>query len=166
MRPPIVSKKHIVQHTEFNVASASVTNLAEIQAVAVQDVNTATEVIEGSVIKAIYIEMWLLSDTSDVTSFVLTVEKGPINTIGPNFSQMTTLDAYPNKKNILYTTQGLLGGGTGSSTTNPVPVLRQWLKIPKGKQRFGLLDKLIISIACLGSNQLTGCGMTIYKSYQ
>ncbi len=162
MKAPIVSRKHIVQHTEFTTASAAVTTNQDIHAVAIQDVNTASEVREGSVIKAVYIEIWLLASSTSETSFVLIVEKAVLGASGPSFTNMTTLDAYVNKKNILYTTEGLIADNNG----NPTPVLRQWIKIPKGKQRFGLGDKLNISIAAIGSQVVKGCGLTIYKSYE
>ncbi len=164
MRAPIVSRKHIVQHTQFTVASTAVASFIDIQGVAVQNVNTAQEVIEGSVVKAIYIEIWLI--TSEATppgaTFVMIVEKANASTSLPGFTNMTTLDAYPNKKNILYTTQGLVALNAG----NPSPLLRQWIKIPKGKQRFGLDDRLRINIAAIGANDLVGCGLSIFKSYQ
>ncbi len=163
MRPPINSRKHIVQHTEFTVASASVTTFDEINAVPLQDVNTAIEIVEGSVVKAVYIELWLMGgETLAESSFVLICEKSQSGQGNPSFATMTTLDAYTNKKNVLYTTQGLLAeGGVG----NPTPVLRQWIPIPKSKQRFGLRDKFRIHIAALGSLDVLGCGLTIYKSY-
>ncbi len=163
MRAPIVSRKHIVQHTQFVVASAAVTTFDDIHAVAIQDVNTAAEVVEGSVIKAVYVEMWLTSNTSvePAGSLVMIVEKSQSANIEPSFTNMTTLDAYENKKNILYTTQGIVG----SNTANPVPFIRQWIKIPKSKQRFGLQDKLRIVVAAIGAEDLSGCGLTIYKSY-
>ncbi len=161
MRAPIVSRKHIVQHTVTQVLTATVDTKSEINAVAVQDVNLAQEVVEGSIVKAVYIERWL-SGTFALGSFVLIVEKSVAGQSTPTFTEMTTLDAYPNKKNILYTTQGLLP----EDNVNPVPVLRQWLKIPKGKQRFGLNDKLRVVIAAIGGESVQYCGLTIYKSYQ
>ncbi len=162
MRAPITSKKHIVQHTQFTTATATVTTFDDIHAVAVQDVNTSAEVEEGSVIKAVYIELWLLATANTVESFVMMVEKSQSANIEPSFTNMTTLDAYENKKNIFYTTQGLIAeNGTG----NPTPVIRQWIKIPKGKQRFGLQDKLRINIAAISAGGVEGCGLTIYKQY-
>ncbi len=161
MRAPIVSRKHIVQKSEFSVVSASVTSQIIVRSVAIQDVDILTEVQEGSVIKAVYIEMWLLGKGAIQSTFVVILEKVPAGAAAPTFTQMTTLDAYPNKKNILFTSQGLVG----DLDSNPTPVLRQWLKIPKGKQRFGLEDELRLNIAALGANDLNGCGLFIYKSY-
>ncbi len=161
MKAPIVSRKHIVQHTVTQVVTGTVNTANEVSAVAVQDVNTAQEVVEGSVVKAIFIELWFLGTFSE-GSFVMMVEKATGGQIGPTIANMTTLDAYPNKKNILFTSQGLLP----EDNANPIPVMRQWLKIPKGKQRFGLLDKLRVNIAAIGPEDVQFCGVTIYKSYQ
>ncbi len=160
MKAPIVSRKHIVQHTITQVATGTVNTKNPIQGRAVQDVNTASEVIEGSVVKAVYMEYWVVG-TFDIGSFVVIVEKAPAAIIMPSFTNMTTLDAYPNKKNILFTSQGLMAEADG----NPTPVLRQWIKIPKGKQRFGLEDELRISFSSLGADDLQYCGFTLYKSY-
>ncbi len=161
MRAPIVSRKHIVQHTQNVVASSAVTTNVPIRGVAVQDVSAAFELIEGSVVKAVYVERWICGDQANITSFVLIVEKVPAGAAPPTFTQMTTLDAYPNKKNILYTTMGIVS----NDTANPTPVLRNWIKIPKGKQRFGLEDELRISVAGIGAEALVQCGLVIYKSY-
>ncbi len=161
MRAPIVSRKHIIQHTQFAIASATVTTNVELEGVVQTDVNTATEVTEGTVVKAIYLELWLLSTTANAASFVMMLEKSGSFNSAPSFSNMTTLHDYENKKNILYTTQGLLADQTG----NPTPVIRQWIKVPKGKQRFGLHDELRVNIACIGADNMEGCGLAIYKSY-
>ncbi len=163
MRAPIVSRKHIVQHTQTVLASAAVTSLRDVVAVPIQDVNSSSEVVEGSVIKAIYIELWCNGNTGiePSTSLVIMVEKAPNGIDNPTFTNMTTLDAYENKKNILYTTQGI----TSSNTGNPTPFVRQWIKIPKGKQRFGLRDEFRINVATIGAEALSFCGLTIYKSY-
>ncbi len=161
MKAPIHSVKHIVQHTVTQTATGTVTTNTEISAVAVADVNTPTEVEEGTIVKAVYIELWLLG-TFNEGSFVLMVEKSPANNNDPLFAEMTTLNAYQNKKNVLYCTQGLLPEDSGA---NPVPVIRQWIKIPKGKQRFGLQDEFKVSVAAIGAEDVQSCGLTIYKAY-
>ncbi len=163
MKPVISSRKHVVQHTQFTVASAATINHIIVNAVETSAVNASHEVIEGTVIKAVYIERWLFTseDTGVGASFVFIVEKVPADAADPTFTNMGLLDSYSNKKNILYTSQGLLG----LASTNPTPVIRQWIKIPKGKQRFGLGDQLKITIAAIGANDVIGCGLAIYKGY-
>ncbi len=161
MRAPIVSRKHYVQFTQYTVDSATVTTHVPVEGVAIQNVNTNSEVVEGSVIKAIFIEMWLQGAATSLSTFIVVVEKLTQGAGSITFSQATTLDAYANKKNVLFVSQGVLAPNQG----NPTPVLRQWLKIPKGKQRFGLGDKLEISIISIGSNDILGCEFEVYKSY-
>ncbi len=161
MKAPIVSRKHYTQNTEFSIASAAVTVQSIVTGVAVQDVNSASEVTEGSMVKAIYIERWLQGKhASAASSYVLLVEKSDDSGV-PSFTNMTTLDAYFNKKNVLFVSQAILAPSIG----NPTPVLRQWVKIPKGKQRIGLGDNIRVAIAAIGSNDLLGCGFSVYKSY-
>jgi len=163
MKAPIVSRKHIVQHTQTVLASGAVASLRDVISTSVQNVNAAADVVEGSVIKAIYVEIWIGSNTGiePAGSIVLMVEKAPGDIAAPVLADMTTLDAYDNKKNIFYTTQGIIG----SNTANPVPFIRQWIRIPKGKQRFGLRDEFRINIAAIGAEDISFCGLTIYKSY-
>ncbi len=161
MRAPIVSRKHIIQHTQTTITSANVSTFVEVDALAVQNVNANFEVTEGSVLKNIYIELWIMSASTSVATFSLIVEKSMAGQVVPTFTNMTTLDAYPNKKNVLYSSQGLVA----DVDANPTPVLRQWIKIPRSKQRFGLDDQFRISIAAIGSANLLVCGLTIYKSY-
>ncbi len=76
------------------------------------------------------------------------------------YAQSLNLGAYPNKKNILYTTQGVIGG----RDTQAIPVMRQWLLIPKGKQRMGLADKVEVTIASTGT-AMQRCGIFTFKEY-
>ncbi len=160
MKAPINSRKHIVQHTITQVTTNTVTTLVDVNSLAMQDVNAPNEIVEGSMVKAIFVEYWLIG-TFNIGSYVLTVEKAVGGIAAPTIAQMTTIDSYPNKKNIFFTSQGLIS----EDNQNPVPVLRQWIKIPKGKQRFGLQDKLRINIAAISGEDVQFCGLTLYKSY-
>ncbi len=164
MRPPIISRKHYVQFTEFDVASATVTEHVYAHAKAQQVVDSNFEVNEGSLVKALFIELWLITDSgTQVGSFVAMLEKVANDVGTPTISEMTNLDAYDNKKNILFVSQGILATeGDGG----PTPVLRQWMKIPKGKQRMGLDDQIRLNIAAIGSQPLTGCSFATYKEYK
>ncbi len=163
MRPVIVSTKHYIQFTEFNVASAAVSERVLAQAVAVKNKDIPDEVEEGAIVKAVFIELWLSTDAAAASgSFVVIVEKVEGSQAAPSLSEMTSLNAYSNKKNILFTSQGILAG---ESHGNPTPVLRQWLKIPKGKQRMGLTDQIRMNVAAIGADQLVGCSFATYKEY-
>ena len=157
MRPIIHSKKHINQFTLTNVAFG--TSLPANVAVAVENPSGVAEEVEvGSQVKAVYVEFWLIGDDNTVSTHVLTVEKRVAGQDAMTHIQSLTLHTYPNKKNIFYTTQGILG----DMNTNPIPVVRQWIKIPKGKQRMGLGDRIVVNFSAItGDHQL--CGETIYK---
>ncbi len=127
------------------------------------ETDTNNEVLEGSIIKAVYLEIWLhgTGTTGTVSSFNMTLEKRPANAASMTIGQANALDAYPNKKNILYTTQGIVG----PEDTQAVPMLRQWFAIPKGKQRMGFEDDIVLNIASIVTT-FNVCGMFIYKEYR
>ncbi len=158
MKPVIHSTKHIVQYPFDQIATGTKQLITLIDSVNSASANLATEVEEGAEIRAIYVELWLQNSAGDAEQIVV-IEKTP-NQAGPTFAQMAALFTYPNKKNILFTHQGL---GSNDGTGNPQVIHRGWIKIPKGKQRFGLGDKLIMSIANISSNNLNRCGVAIYK---
>jgi len=164
MKPVIHSVKHYVQFTNLVVDTGVLSTNVLIQAIAnTADPATTADVVEGAVVKAIYIEFWLKGiGASDAnTQFELVLFKNPAGNSDMTITNMANLMAYPNKKNILFTSQGVLSGlGAGQS----VPVIRQWVKIPKTKQRFGLDDQLIVMILPLGTN-IQRCGLVTFKEY-
>ncbi len=161
MRPTINSKKHFVQVSLANIAAGTITKLSIADAVPVSGITGADEVREGASIKACYVEMWVTSDDVTQSSGILTLEKKPAQTPAMTAAQSGSLDTYPNKKNILTTHMGLFSPKTGS---NPIPVFRGWYKIPKGKQRFGFDDQLILNVHAQ-SDGLNICGFFVYKEY-
>ncbi len=163
MRPIIKSKKHIFQISQSTVgqAAADTTNFA----VAVEATGTAPQhVEEGAIVKACYVEYWVSQDSASVVgSYTIVLEKSPGGNAVITTTNMAALHDYDNKKNILFTAQGLLTPNDGGQ----VPVLRAWYKIPKGKQRMGLGDKLNLTIR---NNNVTAidinfCGLVIFKEY-
>lgn len=160
-KSPIHSNKHYVHTTAASVAMAAIVNLTLAESVNVTVANAANEVVEGSLIKAIYVEYWLNSDDAANSSFILTVEKLPAAATPMTYAQSIALGTYPNKKNILYTTMGLVGPNPGQA----VPVIRQFIAIPKGKQRMGLGDKIIVNLSGI-TNGIVYCGFATYKEYQ
>ncbi len=159
MRPVVHTTKHYRQIT-LSTATTGTRN-SEVLASAVQSTtaNLSTEIEEGALVKAIYIELWMIGSVSD-QFFTVILDKVTGGASAATFTQLTDLFTYPNKKNVLYTTQGL---ASNDGIAAPIPIIRQWFKIPKGKQRFGLGDTLILSIASRGSATLTYCGFAIYK---
>ncbi len=159
MKPIIHSTKHYVQQSRSQVATVSLFGIDIIHSVEGTVANAVDEVVEGSTVKAVFVEMWLL-DSSNDGSFIVNLERIDALASAMNFTQSNALGTYKNKKNILYVTQGL---SPNNGVGNPVPIIRQWFKIPKGKQRFGLDDKLKLNITNNGLNNLEFCGFFTYK---
>ncbi len=161
MRPVVKSTKHIVQFPIDQIATGTLQTVTLASAVALQDANASSEIVEGSIIKAIFIELWL-HNQSNLAEQIVTVQKGQSGDFGPTFAEQAALFTYNNKKNVLFTHQGL---SSNDGVGNPVAILRNWIKIPKSKQRFGLADNLTLSISNVSANDLNRCGMAIYKEY-
>ncbi len=161
VRPMVTSIKHYVQQGIDVVDQGTVKAVVICNALGKGVALTgAAEFEEGSSIKAVFIELWILAGAQQPGSFTLTVEKIQGGLGFPTFATMSNLDDYPNKRNILYTTQGVSPDANG----NPVPVVRGWYKIPKGKQRFALGDVLVLTLSANVEDH-TFCGVMTYKSY-
>ncbi len=164
MLAPINSIKHYVQTPNSAVATGTALSVKLVNAVVAPATSNAFDVTQGAVIKAIYIEYWLIGDGSSgiESQFVFMIEKKRDSEPDATQTNMLNLGSYPNKKNILYTTQGIippqLDGGMS------IPVFKGWVLIPKGKQRFGLEDELNINISSVGA--LRFCGFSTYKEYR
>ncbi len=161
VRPMVHSVKHYVQFPISQIATGVRETIRVVSANAIQDVNISSEVAEGSSVKAVFFEFWLQNEGT-LGEFILTISKDPEFTSGPSFVEMATLFTFTNKKNILYTTQGLT---SNDGISGPVNVIRGWIKIPKSKQRFGLGDTLNLCISNVSSNDLVRCGFATYKEY-
>ncbi len=162
---PINTIKHYVSQTNTFVAANAIANLDIIEAVTVAAAGSATnDVQEGSLVKTVFIELWIFNAgaTTTTTQFDVTVEKVPAGATAMTFAQAANLMTYPNKKNILFTSQGVLPANIDGS--GAVPILRNWLKIPRGKQRFGLGDKLTMNVSTIGQN-LRMCSIETYKEW-
>ena len=163
MRPPIKSKKHINQIsqsvvTQGNVVSTTIVDSIEATA------TTPSQVEEGAIVKACYVEFWVGNESSStIGSYTWVLSKLPSGLTGPTTTNMAALHDWENKKNILFTGQGLLP----PDVAGIVPVVRGWYKIPKGKQRFGLGDKLKLTVRNNNSTDIDieFCGLAIYKEY-
>ncbi len=163
VRPQVHSKKHIFQISQATVGQAA--NVNTNFAAAIEGAPSApSHVKEGSTIKACYVEVWISQDSNSIVgSYTIVLSKDPGGNSQMSTANMAALHDYDNKKNILFTGQGLLTPNDGGQ----VPALRAWYKVPKGKQRMGLGDVLQIS---LRNNNVTAidinfCGVVIYKEY-
>ncbi len=161
VRPMVHSTKHYVQFGISPILTGVIGNLRIVAAVESTVANQADEVQEGSNIKAVYFELWLQNE-GNLGEFIMTISKNPENGNGPTFVEHAALFTYTNKKNVLYTTQGLT---SNDGISGPVNVIRGWVKIPKSKQRFGLGDTLFMNISNVSANDLLRCGFATYKEY-
>ncbi len=159
VRPTVNSEKHILQFQEDEIATVAKQNLSLVNAVAVP--TAIDEVREGSIVKAVFVEMWLKSASTTSVSMVTALEKLVAGQVSGSITTFNLLNDYLNKKNVLYITQGLVG----DFDTNPIPVMRGWFKIPKGKQRMALGDTINLSISNNGSVGMLRCGVVIFKEY-
>ncbi len=160
MRPVIHSQKHYVQQSRSEVLTVSIAEIDICRSVETSLKNLVDEVIEGSSVRAIFVEMWLLDSAND-GSFIVTLYKKPGGHAPMTFADSNALGTFNNKKNILYCTQGL---SPNNGVGNPVPIIRQWFKIPKHMQRMGLGDEWVLNITNNGLNMLEFCGFFTYKS--
>ncbi len=161
MRAVINSEKHIVQMGINSVMGGTINNVELLRSVNVSDVTgLANQVTVGTEVKAVYIELWLLVGQQQPGSITVSFEKKIADSTVMSFTDSASLHTYGNKKNVLYITQGITPDANG----NPIPFLRQWVKIPKGKKRMGLGDQLRLNISA-NVEDCTFCGLVIYKGY-
>ncbi len=159
MKATINSIKHYIQTPATGIASGAKLGIDLAASVAMGTVRTATtDVSEGCLIKAIFVEYWVKSDNPNftVTGFIC---KLPSGVTAPTFAESQALQAWDNKKNILESHQGL--SPSGDQVLN---LFRHWVKIPKGKQRMGLGDRIQLSISLAGSAGDV-CGLATFKEY-
>ncbi len=158
MRPPINSNKHYVQ-TSLTTVTGGASN-AVLIAQGVNAPTSATQVREGALVKAVFVEMWIRSSGATPSTALMTLIK-TTDLQTPTFTDVTALDAYTNKKNVLYHTQGLVNDNDSMA----IAFVRQWFKIPKGKARMGLGDSLFIVVTAQAPVDCQICGFTTYKEY-
>ncbi len=164
MLAPIVSRKHIIPQGVLAVAVGGIANIAIATAVDAPDNTVPAEVKIGSIVKAVYIELWVRGDdeTGPPANAQLSFEKLIGSSTPMIFSDAPVLNTYDNKSNVFYVTQGLVSAGTANSA---IPFMRGWFKVPKGFQRMAIGDRLTVNIVAL-NHDLELCGLYIYKEYQ
>ncbi len=165
MVAPINTVKHYVHRSNTSVATGSLRQDDLVNAIIAPATANSFNVREGAIVKAIHLEYWINSDgaTGTTVQFIVIVEKVPAGQAAVTAAQIVNLGAYPNKKNVFYTTQGNLGASVDGQSS--VPLLRNWMLIPKGKQRMGLGDRIVITMHPIGSVGAAYCGLATYKEY-
>ncbi len=159
MKAPIHSRKHYVQRSLTTVVAGTVNVFQVAFAVNATLANLGSEVAEGALVKAVFVELWARGAEVSPGAVLISFVKTPDNQ-SMTFIDQTDLDGWTNKKNVFYHTQGL----TNDSNADAIPFVRQWIKIPKSKQRMGLGDSLLLvtSAQALDTNI---CGFATYKEY-
>ncbi len=160
VRPMVHSTKHYVQQSIGSSVVGTPTNTTIVSGVAVVNKNAVAEVEEGTSVKAIFVEQWLRSAATAASSFVFIILKRPGGLGAPTDAQLAALGDFPNKKNILFCSQGLVNDVDSTALS----VHRGWLKIPKSKQRMGLGDIISWHLRAVGQT-INFCGFETYKEY-
>ncbi len=164
MVSPINSVKHYVAKTNTAIASGGLVSEFAVKSVLAPATAAAFEVPQGSVVKAVHFEVWICGDAlaGNTSQFVFAIEKSTGGQTAMTVTNMLNLGVYLNKKNILFTSQGVLG--TTVDGNQSIPVFRGWILIPKGKQRMGLDDSIRWHVTAVGD--LRVCGLITYKDYR
>ncbi len=131
-----------------------------LNSVAVANKNQVQEVVEGAVVKAVYVELWVRAGEVTAGSGQFIIYKTTGDSTSPSAADMAALGDWDNKKNILYTTMGLFN----DQDADALPLYKGWLKVPKGKQRMGLGDQLRVA-GYSPTIDLHVCGFALYKEY-
>ncbi len=165
MLAPISTIKHYIQQTNAVLTAAALRSQVLVNAVSVGNAHSNTfDVTEGAIIKAIHLDFWALNDgiAGTTTQINAILEKVVAGQASATVSNLLNLQAYENKKNIFTSFQGTMSAAIDGS--NAITYMQGWFKIPKGKQRFGIGDSLVLSIGA-GGQDLIICGMATYKEY-
>ncbi len=163
MLAPLITIKHYINIENAQIAAAAIRTVELVQAVAQTAVTNTTDVVEGSLVKTVFIEHWIKSFAAagEDAKFQVVIEKVPAGATPITFTQMNNLMSYPNKKNVLFVSQGVVG----DLSTQSIPVVRQWFMIPRGKQRFGLDDRFVLTISATSATLQT-CGLAVFKEWK
>ncbi len=155
------SIKHFVPRTNISVASGAVGKVVVANTADAPAISAVNDVREGATIKAVHLEFWINGQGATATTqFTIVLVKIPNAGADMTSTNLLNLMSYDNKRNILYTTQGVLGNINNQS----VAIIRDWFMLPKGKQRFARGDKLVVFITAVAET-IKWCGICIYKEY-
>jgi len=160
VRPQVHSEKHYVQTSLQSITGGAALTIVVANAVESQLKGDVDEVREGSLIKAVYCELWARAGETTAGSGQMIFYKKQSDASNPTTTDMAALGDWDNKRNILYTTMGLFN----DQDADAIALFKGWIKIPKGKQRMGLGDRFHITIFS-PTIDLHVCGFYTYKEY-
>ncbi len=161
MRAVIHSRKHYVQTSLATVTGGAKADVDLVEAIEQGVQGSPNTVTEGALVKAVYIEDWLRTGDTATGSFIAVLYKVPGTGVNFTTAQLAAVGDAENKKNIFFFSQGLVN----DQDSNATPLAKNWFKIPKSKQRFGLGDRLVWTIFAQAAIDLHRCGFSTYKEY-
>lgn len=159
---PVSSEKHYVILGPTTIAAGVVLKSDIARSVTLSAANAATEVPIGAHVKAVFIELWVSSDTS-TTNF----SQVDLMVAKPKSSELTSMthatmllpNALPFKNVIFLRSKGNVQSKTDAGF---IPFLRGWIKIPRSHQRFAQDDVLALAMAGT-TGAILVCGVITYK---
>jgi len=159
MRPRVQTVKKYIQWTITPVSVGTTVSKTIAKSVAIVNLDPGFEVREGATVSAVYIELWVIGQSDSASGNVLvSFYKRTGGDSNMTQAEHIALSTYDNKKNIFYHTQGITNDGVANAT----PFIRQWFKIPRGKQRMGLNDNLMLAVST-EAEAVNFCGFATYK---
>ena len=161
VRAMVHSIKHYIQTSIATIVAGAKLDITLVSAVDTADKTALNEVEEGNTVKACFNEYWIRSSEASPGSFIAVLYKLPGAGTKFSLAQLAALGSAENKKNILWSSQGLVN----DQDADALGMMRGWYKIPKSKQRFGLGDELVLTVFAQGAIDLVICGLTTYKEY-
>ncbi len=168
-RNVINSTKNIREDSGIIAASTNTSISIPITAADNPVLANSNEVATGAKVTSIYLSTFFIAEGGEVANEVPLVDwyiiKDPGNAWGTTFdaNNLPTPGAtgvHKNKRHILHTEKGLVGGGDASLAGLPM-IFKGVVRIPRGRQRWGQSDVLRI---CARANFATKfCSQAIYK---
>ncbi len=159
---PIQRIKHVVD-TSATLAAATTLTVNLIEAVDAPVIANTDEVITGSAVNAIYLNVEIGSNETDagaIPNVYMAVSKNPGNAI--TMPQANQVGASPFKKFVIHQEMKMLNNVAGG---NPRTLFNGIIVIPKGYRRFGPSDHLKVAFFSTALN-ITVCLQCHYKEFR
>ncbi len=159
---PVNRIKHVVD-TVQTLTAGTVLDLNQILAVDAPVLANTTEVVTGSKVHGIYLRVNIAGNESDpgaLPSVYMAVWKNP----GGNLASIDprNVGANDNKRFVIHQEMTMIQNAIGG---NPRDLFNGVIVIPKGMQRFGPNDKLILGVVSTAVN-IAVCVQAHYKEFR
>ncbi len=165
---PINTVKHVFDTSTIITAVTNTVLGTVVNTVDNAVLANAADINTGSKVNSIFFEIFVFSEGGEVTNEVPLVDfyflKNPGNAWGAfnatNLPSPGATGTHINKRHILHEEKGLAGGGDASLAGVPM-VFKGTVRIPRGRQRFGISDTFIVAIRTNFNSK--ACLKAIYK---